>query len=170
MENQDPIARFMEEHQHALRELNAMLLSSRELKQQGFTTAAYERLRAATHFINEDIRAHNRNEEKALFPLLEERIGPSGPTAVMRAEHQQLWQALEDLEKNLDHLVESPADTGITNRVSELSGFIHDFLQQHIFKEDNILYPMARELLTSEEMSQISFRILDQVNPLPPSV
>jgi len=170
MSHSDPFERLMAEHQHGLRELDKMLASSRELKTAGFSVQIYEKLRDATRFINEDIRAHNKNEEEALFPALEEKIGPSGPTGVMRSEHVQLWTSLDKLEKELTELLNDTTSQPRITRVSELSAFIHDLLKNHIFKEDNILYPMARQMLTPEEILEVAERMIHEPVPVPPSV
>ena len=170
MSYSDPFERLMAEHQHGLRELDKMLASSRELKSAGFSVQIYEKLRDATRFINEDIRAHNKNEEEALFPALEEKMGQGGPTTVMRSEHVQLWTSLDKLEKELTELLNDTTSQPRISRVAELSAFIHDLLKNHIFKEDNILYPMARQMLTPEEILEISERMIHEPVPVPPSV
>jgi len=170
MSYSDPFERLMAEHQHGLRELDKMLASSRELKSGGFSTDAFEKLRDAVRFINEDIRAHNQNEEEALFPAMEEKIGPSGPTGVMRSEHLQLWSALDKLENKLTELLTDTGNAAHISRVAELSAFIHDLLKNHIFKEDNILYPMAKQMLTPEEILEVSERMIHEPVPVPPSV
>ena len=170
MNANDPIVQLMAEHQHGLRELERMLQAGRELKNSGYNFAAFERLREATRFINEDIRRHNEAEEMALFPMLEAKIGASGPTAVMRSEHQQLWLTLEKMDRELDLLAENSEDQLKLARIAELAAFIHDFLKQHIFKEDNILYPMARDLLSAEELTAVGHRMARQTEPVPPSV
>lgn len=166
----DPFERLMNEHQHGLRELDKMLASSRELKSGGFSVETYEKLRAATRFINEDIRAHNQNEEDALFPAMEAKTGSGGPVAVMKSEHLQLWSALDKLETELTDLLNDTASQQRIARVAELSAFIHDLLRNHIFKEDNILYPMAREILTQEEIAEVSRKMVNEPVPVPPSV
>lgn len=167
MEFRDPIERLMEEHQHGLKELEKMLKAGQELKARGFNQESYETLRGATDFINGDIRTHNQNEENALFPMMEAKMGEGGPTTVMRSEHQQLWAALDKLETELGCLPSTSANGEVIGRVAELSAFIHNLLIQHIYKEDNILYPMAREILTPEEFQQVFKKM---VEPLPPSV
>ena len=170
MNTTDPIVKLMNEHQLGLRELENMLQAGREMKTSGFDFAVYEKLREAVRFINEDIRQHNRSEEEALFPALEAKIGQNGPTAVMRSEHQQLWLALDKLQNELNHLLDHSGETQKLNSIAELATFIHDFLKQHIFKEDNILYPMVRDLLSADELDAVSQRMNHHGERVPPSV
>ncbi len=167
---EDPIIRFMDEHQQGLRELKKLLNAAKELKLKGYDPELYEKLHDATRFINEEVRAHNQNEENALFPALEEKIGTSGPTAVMRSEHQQLWEALDRLESDLNLLLTDGVNNPRIARIAELSTFIHDLLSQHISKEDNILYPMARRVLSGRELQEISRKMAGVPEPMPPSV
>ncbi len=168
------INQFLDElqndHQHGLRELNKMLQAGRELQAQGFSQATYEVLSAAANFINCDIRTHNQKEEDVLFPALEAQIGPGGPTTVMRSEHQQLWSALDKLETILRALPQDHGNSRLISNAAELSSFIHGLLTQHIYKEDNILYPMAREILTSWHVEEINRQSAIQPVPFPPSV
>ena len=166
----DPLERLMSEHQHGLKELEKMLSAGIELKTNGFKSVTYEALCAATNFINKDIRTHNQNEENTLFPKLEAKIGEGGPTSVMRSEHQQLWSALDQLESELRELPSSTSDATRIARIAELTTFIHDLLKQHISKEDNILYPMARQMLTQEDLRQVSLRMEDAPDSGPSSV
>lgn len=170
MEFTDPIERLMNEHQHGLRELEKMRQAGHELKTSGFKPETYQALQAATDFINGDLRTHNENEENALFPLLEARMGQGGPTTVMRAEHQQLWSALDQLEWGLKGLSENPSNGAKVDEIAGLTNFIYTLLSQHISKEDNILYPMAREMLTQEDFRLVSERMNGLLNPVPPSV
>ena len=167
---EDPIIRFMDEHQQGLRELKNLLNAAKELKLNGYNPEPYEKLRAATRFINEEIRTHNQNEENALFPKLEEKIGKNGPTAVMRSEHQQLWEALGRLESELNLLSTDGVNNPRIARIAELATFVHDFLSQHIGKEDNILYPMARRVLSGRELQEVSRKMAGIPEPMPPSV
>jgi hemerythrin-like domain-containing protein len=167
---EDPIIRFMDEHQQGLRELRNMLHAAKELKLKGYDPELYEKLHDAARFINEEIKAHNQNEENALFPALEEKIGKSGPTAVMRDEHQQLWEALERLESELNLLLTDGINNPRIARIAELATFIHDFLSQHIGKEDNILYPLARRVLNGRELQEVSRKMAGVPEPMPPSV
>lgn len=86
-------------------------------------------------------RRHFAMEEEVLFPAVEDATGMhgGGPTQVMRAEHIQIRNVLDqmataaaasDLESVLDH-----GDTLLM------------LSQQHNVKEEGILYPMADQAL-----------------------
>lgn len=79
---------------------------------------------------------HFALEEDLLFPDLEE-ANPAGhgPASVMRMEHQQLRQLLDQLV----------ADLSVRDRDACLGDLetLHILSQQHNAKEEAVLYPMA---------------------------
>lgn len=83
---------------------------------------------------------HFEMEENELFPAFEQRTGmTSGPTQVMRYEHQQLRALIEKMKDALDG-----------NRAQDFFGIGESMmimLQQHNMKEEQMLYPMADRAL-----------------------
>ncbi len=96
------------------------------------------------------LRAHIRWEELMLFPPFEEKSGMrnSGPTAVMRIEHQQIKQILENIGKQIGH-----------DNVDTLSKELLDVLGAHNQKEEQILYPMLDRMLADGEKAAILAQI-----------
>jgi len=95
---------------------------------------------------------HHQREEDVLFPELEKR-GMYGPRTVMREEHRQLRprkHALKELVEGVDG-----HDFGDFKRqLGALAGFIVPTLREHIYKENNILYPMALQVIEDEQVWQ----------------
>ncbi len=87
--------------------------------------------------------AHFKMEEEIMFPAFEEKTGMTqGPTAVMRMEHTQMRQLMEDLscdleKKDKDHFL------GVSETLMML-------IQQHNSKEEMMLYNMANNVLAVE--------------------
>jgi len=94
-------------------------------------------------FVN-DTEHHFRMEEEVLFPAFEEASGmTAGPTQVMRMEHQQMRQLMEDMKAALTH---RERDTFL--------GFSETMLmimQQHNAKEEQMLYQMADQSLAGRQ-------------------
>ncbi len=85
-------------------------------------------------------RRHLRREEEILFPAFEERTGmTTGPTAVMRMEHDQMRAVLDDMAAAL-----ASRDTDSYLGESETSMIL---TQQHNMKEEQILYGMSDQVL-----------------------
>lgn len=86
---------------------------------------------------------HFRLEEDILFPELETRSPQSlGPTSVMRSEHADMRQLIDELGE----AVQKRDRDGITGAADTLL----ILLQQHNAKEEQILYPLADRLVGSD--------------------
>lgn len=96
-----------------------------------------------------DLKHHFNMEEKVMFPTFEEQTGMSGgPTQVMRMEHSQMLQVLENMEndiqkKDKDHFF------GLSETLMML-------MQQHNMKEEQMLYRMADMHLGAQVDSVVS--------------
>jgi iron-sulfur cluster repair protein YtfE (RIC family) len=93
-------------------------------------------LRAGAALLAAVIVPHARFENERLFPALEARIGPDGPLAVMRAEHEEIESGLAALRT-----VEDPAALrrGLRHVIA--------VARQHFQKEEVVVFPLAaREL------------------------
>ncbi len=92
---------------------------------------------------------HHQREEQVLFPALE-AVGVSGPPRIMKMEHVEL----RELKRRLRELSEVGPDLSVQEFKEELQLIAENLvfkLRDHIFKENNILYPTALKVITSEE-------------------
>ena len=88
--------------------------------------------------------SHARVEDELLFPQLEPSLGPMGPLAVMRSEHQQLEQLLETCNAETD--------------VSALKSVINQLLElalAHFRKEEMVLFAMAQQVLGDQALLEL---------------
>jgi uncharacterized protein (DUF2249 family)/hemerythrin-like domain-containing protein len=95
------------------------------------------------------LRRHIGFEEELLFPAFEAASGmpPSaGPTAVMRAEHRQIRELLEQIAGGIADAV-AP--------VEALRRSFHAVLGDHNLKEEHVLYPGTDQLLGPEEADRL---------------
>jgi len=88
----------------------------------------------------DELLAHFSTEEQVLFPAFEAATGMvGGPTQMMRFEHAQMRELLEQMQAALERRERDPfAGTAETLLV---------LMQQHNMKEENILYPMCDRTL-----------------------
>ena len=99
----------------------------------------------ATTVLGAMVDSHSTLEEEILFSALEPHIGmEDGPLAVMRAEHKELVHLLMQIEDATDvdqtvHLVEKALCTA----------------RAHLKKEEQILFPMAQNLLGNETLTRL---------------
>lgn len=93
----------------------------------------------AEHFarFSTEVEHHLSLEENTLFPAFESATGMlHGPTAVMRGEHQEMRELLEDMQRALD-AQQRDVFLGLGETLLILT-------QQHNMKEENMLYPMCQ--------------------------
>ena len=97
---------------------------------------------ALTRF-HDQLKAHFEAEEGLLFPAFESATGMSGgPTRMMRYEHEQMRNLLEQLA------VACAAHDG--NGYAGDAESLLILMQQHNMKEENILYPMCDRALGAD--------------------
>ncbi len=150
----DPTQVLMDEHRVIEGVLDCLARMIDQVQATGTTdwTAA----RQAVHFFREFAdRCHHHKEEDLLFPALE-RCGFSaeeGPTAVMRNEHQLGRRWVQAMQQALDQIDSGQAEAATLFRDAAV-GYLY-LLREHIQKEDQCLFPMARQSLSAEEQAQL---------------
>ena len=92
-----------------------------------------------------DAEPHHQREEQVLFPVVEAK-GVNGPTKVMVMEHEDLRRYKKDV-RDLANDVINMDFTEFKNRVSSAIKILIMTLRDHIFKENNILYPTSVEVI-----------------------
>ncbi len=138
---------LMTDHQTTEQVLDAVALAL-----AGPAAPSAELLRNAARYFGEYVDGcHNKKEENHLFPLIERRGIPrqGGPLAVMLAEHEQS----RALQPRLLELVEACA-AGRADALEPLRQAFDEYatlLKNHYWKENDILYPMARRVMTAAD-------------------
>lgn len=90
------------------------------------------------------LTSHAQLEEELLFKTLEPHIGPMGPLAVMRADHNEIEQSFESL----------PTTQELSQAQALLLSVI-SVARNHFAIEEQVLYPIAHQTLTSEILSDL---------------
>jgi hemerythrin-like domain-containing protein len=117
-------------------------------------------------FFEKNLLDHNRREERELFPLLHQRLIEDGehsesetPTTavdMMEDDHVKFIQ-LAALAFNLLGLaarLPDPNSRHFTYDVAyDNARELIEMIRLHIYREDNVLFPLAHKLITSEELS-----------------
>lgn len=108
--------------------------------------------RRVTEFITEFAdRCHHGKEEDLLFPALEAAGLPcGGPTTVMRQEHAEGRDCTRRMREGTD-----AGDAAATRAAAR--AYV-DLLRQHIEKEDEILFDMARHVLPQADADALLAR------------
>jgi hemerythrin-like domain-containing protein len=110
------------------------------LTSRPFGSAEEARIQAAE--LAAGLGTHARIEDDLLFVALEEELGPNGgPLAVMRAEHAEVEETLERLTRVED-----------VDEAEELAARLVTVARGHFEKEEQVLFPMAEQLLGEEAL------------------
>ncbi len=92
---------------------------------------------------------HYLREENVLFPYLEKH-GVAGPTVVMWREHDKIRQLKKELYEAANGADSMPIEE-LGSRLRAVAEELPALLENHFYKENNVLFPAAEELLTEEE-------------------
>lgn len=150
-----PVHTLMEEHQV----IKSYLAALGEILERATSAESLHREREtlqhiAQHLLEAD--KHHQREEEALFPPLQEH-GVTEPPAIMLLEH-------EELKARKKRLLELSRDEGSVpspewqKELKEAGDYLVKELPSHIYKEDNILYPLALQTLSAEEWAVVKER------------
>ncbi len=106
-------------------------------------------------FKNFSDRCHHAKEENIFFKKMVERGFPSdsGPIWVMLLEHDEGRAHLKNIEQNLSKALAHDANA-LTSVAESLTSYVA-LMRAHIYKEDNILYPMADNLFTPNDQKEL---------------
>ena len=170
----DPIDRLLTEHVSIMRQLGELRGAAERLAREGAAALPGELpvLQATVRMIDAELFSHARREDDAFFPAVERELGEgAGPTPVMRDEHRAIHAEARKFRATLQelHEVQHPAivEAGeklraLTARGADAAGLAETarnliaLLDDHFAKEEQVLFPMARELLSAESLAAVS--------------
>lgn len=113
-------------------------------------------LRDALEYFQGYVEAcHNKKEEQHLFPLIEQRGIPrnGGPLAVMLAEHDRSAVLLPKLVSACEAYL--GGDRQVLPELRTLFGEYAALLKDHYWKENDVLYPMARRVMSEADAEAV---------------
>lgn len=105
--------------------------------------------------IQGEVLSHFREEEQALFPVLGRHLdSSSGPIATMMEEHA-LFRQLELQFEEAVAALEAGFRNGWEEKLGDAGDAIARLLPGHIAKEEEVLFPMAEEVLQEDEWAEV---------------
>jgi hemerythrin-like domain-containing protein len=107
---------------------------------------------------------HHQKEEGILFPAMIENgmSKESGPIAVMLVEHEEGRRLTQKMRLALER-IQTSDDSSRNDLIQSALGYV-TLLRQHIYKEDNILFPMADKVIPPDQQAQIleAFKLVER--------
>ena len=100
-------------------------------------------------------KCHHAKEEDFLFPAMEKAGVPKegGPISVMLTEHDYGREYVRGMSQAITKYKSGDAEAS-AEIVKNAMGYV-ELLTQHIYKEDNILYPIADKFLSEERQEEL---------------
>ena len=141
----DPLERFQAEHRQVLDALQRLEQAALAIESGAARGPELDTIREVHAILTTTVRAHNENEEAALFPLLADLA----PSAVFVQEHHELRALEQRLGRELEDEQSEQAVVATALAIVEL-------LRSHIAREDAVLFPMARELLGADGLDAVA--------------
>ena len=150
-----PVHTFMEEHVvilDTLDELGALVERLRGITSFESMGEDQEKLKDIAHHLVE-AESHHQREEDVLFPALEKH-DIMEPAQIFRLDHVEFRKRKQALYQ-LAHNSQDYDFPEFKAKVIELGEYLTKELEGHIFKEDNILYQIALQVLSAEEWEKV---------------
>ncbi len=151
----NPIETLMHEHDVILLVVDAARREAGRLRSGG--SVDKEKVEKIVDFVRTFADAcHHGKEEDLLFTRLEERgfSREMGPVAVMLFEHDQGRGYIRQVVEHLEGAARGNQQAAL-QVASGLAGWA-ELLEQHIYKENNILFPMAQQVLSAQDTQELA--------------
>jgi len=150
-----PISILIEEHRVMLEKAERLETLVKMLEEACDSVYVGEALTELQTLVKDfqDSEKHYLREENVLFPTMEKH-GVSEPPAIMWMEHNRI----REIKKKLHNLVEkwnTMPYSDFKKRLSQDAGPLCSVLPDHFFKENNILFPTALQVVTNKEWEDI---------------
>ena len=169
LEDMHPFLRgLIEEHVPFLAEVDAFEEVIIAIQKNGYTKVEDAKLRHFFNYLDEEFIAHNRREEAVLFPLLKKRLLASGehgsgdnpdtPVDLMQDEHTKAVQLAAVILNFLGLAFRFPDEKTrliVLDAALEQGRFLVELLRLHVFREDNVVFPLAHQLISAAELGQM---------------
>ncbi len=160
---------FMDEHKTALAKIDELEAALLEIKRMGITKERNKKLGEFFAFLDDKIVLHNLKEERVLFPYIHDRMldngehgtGPIPDTAIDMLENDHIkTMELGTLTFSLmgiaSRLTDPVSIALLMDTAIEQGLSLVELLRLHIFREDNVVFPLAHKYLTTSDYSEIT--------------
>jgi hemerythrin-like domain-containing protein len=149
----NPIDLLLHDHEKGMVQLSLLEQAAESIRVNGFSPEAFEQIAATIRWMNTEVRKHTEIEERLVFPLVESHM--KSLAEQVRGEHRDLWDAFSDLLAAVKEVEEGRLHgTSIRNVVS-IAEMIVELMRTHIRRENTILFPAIRQLLSNKERQDL---------------
>lgn len=149
-----PIHICMDEHKIIKKKLKKLKTTLEKIKKLGSfekSKREIDTMKELSHFFVETEKHHKR-EEEALFPRLEAH-GITEPPQIFKEDHVEFLAKKKEFYNTI--MAEHKDFKKFVNAITPTIEFLTKNLDEHIYKEDNILYPMSLKTLEKDEWKEV---------------
>lgn len=160
---------LIDEHKVTLEKLNDFEATLLSIKNEGVNKEKNKKLGDFFAFIDEKIVLHNLKEERVLFPLIHDRMIDNGEHGTGAIPDTAVDMLENDHIKMMELATLTFSLMGITSRITdpvsnavlmdtaiEQGLSLVEMLRLHIFREDNVVFPLAHKYLTASDYDKIT--------------
>lgn len=178
-EHLSPILReLIDEHKIISSELDKFEQTLLKIRKEGYDKEANKQLTLFFEFLDDKIVRHHLKEDRYLFPLLHQRLLEKGEhstaeipeTAVdmMENDHiktMQLAALIFNIIGISARIPDAASRTMLIDFAIEHGMALVEAMRLHIFREDNVVFSLAQNHLTSEEFMEMEKKLKPKPAP-----
>ena len=155
LEQGHPIHTLMEEHKVILEFIEKLQTTVNKIELNKSFAGLDKELKILTHIGEHLVEAdkHHLREENSLFPMLK-KFGVTEPPAIMEEEHKELRVKENELYK-IAKYHKNISYAKFVKKIKDITGYLSKELSDHIYKENNNLYPMAIQAIPQKKWAEI---------------
>ena len=114
-----------------------------------------DHLAKVLEFFEKDLKLHFLCEEEVLFPALDRHVDfTTSPTRLLLQEHIRIWECYGRLKEGLADLGTDGSEqySAAIETIRDNSSNVEKLMREHIKRENEGLLPLAKGLLSNEEL------------------
>lgn len=157
------IQRILAEHDMMLCFIADLHEVNTQIQQLEYATSSNTYVRKLEHVASHLSSAaqHPEREDEVIFPELARRGFP-GPAEIITMQHRQLSTRLAELQQ-LVWMVESISFEEFKANLQNLAEYVVPVMRRHIFLENNLVLPLAMELLDDVQTWKRIKEVCDEI-------
>lgn len=153
----DPLEILRWEHDRGLKELEKISSAIDSIQKSGFSAEAFLQMAESVRYLGAEMRKHYEKEERHLFPLLDRHLFES-PNEI-RFERREMWHAYNELINSIRDVEDGRSHGSTVKDLLQSARRVVEHFRNHIHRENDVILPMVKRLLTSEEYLQFGREI-----------
>lgn len=159
MDIRDPIEYLRQQFIRVTDSLQVLVMALEGMSGERSSPETLDLLLGAAEEVRDGIWTHSERVKAVLLPVLEPKLGNDGIVSVLLREHRAYHRGLGTLTRLIRDLKEDPSRSDLKEEIAESIRSLAEILPGSIKGEDEAFYPLARRLLTSEEVAQVQQRL-----------